>query len=130
MAGLVAMRRPSGARFSLDGPGATGTTRHVSGPSSILGLDALLALQAVGDATSERRRKAVRRGHDLLDALDGLKVALLSGRVAPSELVRLRGQLRAMKEASGDERLDEIIAHIELRAEVELAKLARAAGRH
>ena len=39
-------------------------------------MDALLALQEV-DGPLERRRRAVRRGGRLLDALDAVKLALL-----------------------------------------------------
>jgi hypothetical protein len=84
----------------------------------------LLAVQEQGDQ-QERRRKQARRGHDLLDGLDRLKAALLAGRVLPSELERLRATLTQQREATDDPRLDEVLAHIELRAAVELAKLGR-----
>ncbi len=84
---------------------------------------ALLSLQAVGDPTSGRRR-AVRRGRQLLDQLDGLRVALLTGRLPAMALERLRG-LIASSEAGGDPEMAAVIAEIELRVEVELAKLER-----
>jgi hypothetical protein len=73
----------------------------------------------------ERRRRQARRGYDLLDGLDKLKAALLAGRVQISELERLKAMLSARRETSDDPRLDEVLAHIELRAAVELAKLGR-----
>jgi hypothetical protein len=66
----------------------------------------------------------VKRGRNLLDSLDGLKVALLSGRIGAGRMETLRAQLRQRATFDEDPRLAEIIAHIELRAEVELAKLA------
>ncbi|WP_291675927.1 flagellar assembly protein FliX [Bosea sp. (in: a-proteobacteria)] len=87
-------------------------------------LDGLLAVQAEEDG-QERKRRQARRGHDLLDGLDRLKAALLSGRVSPAELERLKAMLSARREATDDPRLDEVLAHIELRAAVELAKLGR-----
>ena len=42
-------------------------------------LDTLLAVQAQEDS-GERKRRQARRGQDLLDGLDRLKAALLSGR--------------------------------------------------
>ena len=61
----------------------------------------------------------------LLDGLDRLKAALLTGRVLPSELERLRTTLALRRETTDDPRLDEVLGHIELRAAVELAKLKR-----
>lgn len=85
-------------------------------------LDAILMLQG-DDSSAERRRRSARRGQDLLDALDGLKAALLGGAVPLQELGRLTSGLAAASVASGDPTLDGIVAAIELRAQVELAKL-------
>lgn len=87
------------------------------------GLDAILALQAVGDFR-EGRRRAVRRGSDLLDLLEGLKADLLVGRMGPDQLDMLVAQLNGMRERV-DPGLDAIIDDIELRVLVELAKLGR-----
>jgi hypothetical protein len=61
----------------------------------------------------------------LLDGLDKLKAALLSGRVQISELENLKTTLSLRREMTDDPRLDDVLAHIELRAAVELAKLGR-----
>src|SRR4051794_12463025 len=53
------------------------------------GIDALLALQGVEDAT-ERRRQSLRRGRLALDALDELKVALLGGELGEGSLAKLK----------------------------------------
>lgn len=91
--------------------------------ASTTGLDAILALQAVGDFR-EGRRKAVRRGSDMLDLLEGLKADLLVGRMGPGQLDALIGQLDGMRERV-EPGLDAIIDDIELRVLVELAKLGR-----
>lgn len=87
------------------------------------GIDAILALQAVGDFT-ESRRKTVKRGKDLLDLLEDIKADLLVGRVAPERLDAMVAQLGAMRER-GEPGLDALIDDIELRVRVELAKLGR-----
>lgn len=116
-------RRAGGAAFTLptketeSRPGATAAT-------SAAPLDSLLALQASED-DSERKRRQARRGHDLLDGLDQLKASLLTGRVPAVQLERLKAMLTARRETTDDPRLDEVLAHIELRAAVELAKLRR-----
>ncbi len=81
-----------------------------------------MALQGVEDPT-ERRRRAIRRGSNLLDKLDELKLALLAGEVAP---VNLQGLARAMSETrEGDEEagLKTVLDQIDLRAAVEMAKV-------
>ena len=89
--------------------------------SSLTNLDALIALQEVDDPL-ERRKRAAQRGRSLLDSLDQLKAAMLAGKVSTTALHRIVEQLRG-RAPSADPQLDDILAHIELRAEVELAKL-------
>jgi hypothetical protein len=112
----------TGARFSL--PGSQPEAARVASASAAMPMDALFALQANEDAT-ERKKRRVKRGHDLLDGLDKLKAALLSGRVPMGQLQQLKANLEARADLSDDPGLDEIVAHVELRVAVELAKLAR-----
>jgi hypothetical protein len=116
-------RRSGGSAFTLPPQDAASAPR-AGGIGAAGPLDTLLAVQAQEDP-QERKRRQARRGHDLLDGLDRLKAALLAGRVLLSELERLRTMLALRREATDDPRLDEVIAHIELRAAVELAKLRR-----
>ena len=84
------------------------------------GIDALLALQAVEDPTFARK-KAIKRGHDLLDGLEQIKTDLLVGQISES---RLNNMLNLVTKARGnlDPALDSLIDDIELRVRVELAK--------
>ena len=116
-------RRGSGAAFTLPGKGSAAPARGAS-VSAAGPLDTLLAVQA-HEEPQERKKRQAKRGHDLLDGLDRLKAALLSGRVQISELERLKDVLSLRRESTDDPRLDEVLAHIELRAAVELAKLGR-----
>jgi hypothetical protein len=50
------------------------------------------------------------------------KASILSGRIAGAELLRIRALLAERRQATDDPSLDDVLAHIELRAEVELAK--------
>ena len=115
-------KRAASGAFSLDGGGGARTTAATSGTRSIGGIDALLALQGV-EEPAERRRKAVKRGRTALDALDALKLGLLSGTFDTGALVRLKSVTAALAEPSGDPALDAVLAEIELRAQVELAKI-------
>jgi hypothetical protein len=115
-------KRAASGTFSLEGDTAARGTTAASGTRSIGGIDALLALQSVEDP-GERRRKAVRRGRSALDALDALKIGLLSGTFDTSALARLKSAAASLAEPSGDPALDAVLAEIELRAQVELAKI-------
>lgn len=116
--------RSSGG-FSL--PAATGgsasaSAASASSVSSLAGVSALMALQGVEDAT-ERRRRAMRRGHGLLDRLDELKMSLLSGQDGAAALSRLAHDLREERpEVDSDSGLKAVLDQIELRAAVEMAK--------
>ncbi|MEO9231333.1 MAG: flagellar assembly protein FliX [Devosia sp.] len=87
------------------------------------GIDALLALQAVEDPLFAKK-KAVRRGNQLLDTLESIKADMLVGQVSEgrlNQLMVLIGQARE-RNLPG---LDGILDDIELRARVELAKFGR-----
>lgn len=116
-----AARRSSSSSFSLPTSTETSDSRPATAPAGVGGIDALLALQGVEDAT-ERRRRAVKRGRDALDILDDLKIGLLSGSLDPATVQRLRAAASELKTNSGDEGLDSVLAEIDLRVEVELAK--------
>ena len=71
-------------------------------------------------------RAAAPRGQarpDALDALDELKIEVLGGTLGPSTLMRLKSATADLRDASGDDRLDSVLAEIELRLEVEIAKM-------
>lgn len=114
-------RRSTSGTFSLDVDSQVRTGGAPTGVRNIGGIDALLALQGVEDA-GERRKRAVRRGRGALDALDALKIGLLSGSLDPAALARLTAAGANLAEPTGDPGLDTVMAEIALRVEVELAK--------
>ncbi|MDQ0473075.1 flagellar assembly protein FliX [Labrys wisconsinensis] len=133
-AGRVRDQRPLGAAARPSGAGAAfslGVTQGGAEPAAarsapaLAGLDAMLALQAVEDPLA-RRRKALRRGRRLLDLLDGLKVAMLDGAVSAADIGHLAALLHDSREGVDDPGLESVLAEIDVRAAVELAKLDRA----
>ncbi|NLH82400.1 MAG: hypothetical protein GX458_16360 [Phyllobacteriaceae bacterium] len=115
----------TGATFSLPETNQPSRAAVAPGPLGVGDVASLLALQAVeAPDPRERRRRTVKRGHDLLDVLEAVKLDLLGGGVPVERLERLVGLL-GRHEPSGDERLDALVADIELRARVELAKYGR-----
>jgi hypothetical protein len=115
----------TGATFRLPEQETASRPGVVGGPVGMTDVASLLALQSVpAQDPREKKRKAVRRGLDILDVLEGVRLDLLGGGVSPDRLERLVG-LMGGREPTGDERLDGLVADIELRARVELAKLGR-----
>lgn len=82
---------------------------------------ALLAVQEVTDASAEKRR-GLARGKDLLQELEQIRLGLLLGAVPRARIERLMRLLKERRGGYADPRLDEIVAEIEVRAAVELAK--------
>jgi len=115
-------RRSASGTFSLEGESTTRAATATSGMRNIGGIETLLALQGV-DESVERRRKAVKRGRTALDALDALKLGLLSGTLDAGALARLKSVAAGLAEQTGDPGLDTVLAEIELRVGVELAKI-------
>lgn len=93
---------------------------------SMTGIDAILALQAVGGPL-EGRKRAVRRGRTLLDQLDAIKADLLLGRVNAEQLDDMMATLAELRQ-QGDPGLDSVLDDIDLRVRVELAKFGRFPG--
>ena len=117
-----AARRAASGTFSLGGESTVRGATATAGMRNIGGIDALLALQGV-EEPGERRRKAVKRGRTALDALDALKLGLLSGTLDTAALARLKSVVAGLAESTGDPGLDTVLAEIELRVGVELAKI-------
>jgi len=120
-ASSTARRASSPGGFSLSETSEPQAASPAMSLRTVGGIDALIALQGVEDPV-ERRRRAVKHGRRALDALDALKLGLLSGALEPAALLRLKAVAADLKDGSGDERLDQVLAEIELRVAVELAK--------
>jgi hypothetical protein len=114
-------QRPGGGTFTLSEGEAARATGAAVALRTVGGIDALIALQGLEDP-AERRRKAVKHGRRALDALDELKLGLLAGTLDHGTLLRLKSAATDLKGSSGDETLDGVMAEIDLRVEVELAK--------
>jgi hypothetical protein len=117
-------RRGAGAGFSVAEGEAPSAPAAASTPRAVTSLGALIALQSIEDP-AEKRSRAVKRGRAALDALDEIKLGLLAGDLDGAALARLKAAAAGMAEISGDSGLDSVLAQVELRAAVELAKLSR-----
>jgi hypothetical protein len=122
VSGSKAVRRNNGEGFTLAEAESAPASTPNSGVRSIGGIDILMALQGV-EEPGERRRRAVARGRTALDALDELKIGLLTGGLDNATVFKLKAAVSGLKDGSGDSTLDGVLAEIELRLEVELAKM-------
>ena len=120
-------KRAGAGTFSLDAGDAAKPQGSVPTLRTVGGIDALVALQGFDDP-AERRRRAVGKGRAALDVLDQIKLGLLAGTLDPSSLNRLRVASEQLKDRCGEPGLDEVLAEIELRVEVELAKMSPREG--
>ncbi|MBM3655133.1 MAG: flagellar assembly protein FliX [Alphaproteobacteria bacterium] len=103
-----------------------GAAVETAPPASI---EQLLAIQEAPATVSREGRKSARQyGHFLLDRLEDIRLALLAGAIPKDQLARLAQTVRQRRERSDDPRLNEILDEIELRVEVEIAKLTRPVG--
>jgi hypothetical protein len=115
-------RRPAASSFALGQDESPRAAAPTGGLRTVGGIDALIALQGIEDVL-ERRRHAVKRGRVALDALDELKLGLLGGKLSPAILSRLQAAAGSLRQTSGDSGLDGVLGQIELRVEVEIAKM-------
>lgn len=128
-------KRTGGGSFadSLRGVGGAEPSHgapEVSDVAGSAGVDGILAAQTVSDPNDEagrRRSRQMALGEDILDRLDELRMGILLGRFSKEKLAELAQRLRQKREQGGDPALDQILAEIELRAEVEIAKYTRRA---
>ncbi len=115
------VKRNASGSFSVSDQTESQATNTAPALRMVGGIDALIALQGVEDP-AERRKRSVKSGRTALDLLDELKVGLLGGQLDPSTLLRLKSAAAELTAASGDPGLDGVLAEINLRVEVELAK--------
>lgn len=132
-------RGPSSVKSKKSGDGKgsafASALRHAAGgddaapimeTGSVHTVDAMLALQESDDATERRARAQVRQyGETLIDRLDAIRHDLLMGAVPKSRLAELAQTMRGHRSRCQDPRLMSLIDDIELRCEVEIAKLTR-----
>lgn len=110
----------------IDDTDETAGTSGAAGASSIARLDALLSVQEAGDSTSEEAAKrAKKRGLQLLDELDRLRMGLLTGEVTQAQLGQLERMLQGHRDKVIDPMLNRVLDEIDLRVQVELAKFSR-----
>ncbi len=128
---------PSVARRAAQAPSGDGrfaealtqetSTSAANAPQTVTTVDNLFVLQEVAEDLTGRRRAAMKRGNSLLDRLDDVRIALLTGSLPRGQLESLRHMAKERGELLNDPQLQSILDEIELRVAVELAKLDQVA---
>lgn len=111
----------SGSADAASGAGATHTIAHI---------DALLAAQQAEDPTERAaRRRVVQRADSLLEELEKMRMGLLGGTLTVGHLIDIADVVAQHRDKVMDPRMTAILDEIDLRAQIELAKLRLALDR-
>ncbi len=105
----------------------TDETQEASGAGasqSIASIDTLLALQGADDPAQRAARKRMRhRADTLLSELDRIKMGLLNGTLTVGHVIDIADVVASHREKIMDPQLTAILDEIDLRAQIELAKM-------
>jgi len=123
----------SRGKGKVSGDGRFGSMMDEGGPQetsgatatqSIASIDSLLALQEADDPAQRAARKRMRaRGDDLLKELDKIRLGLLSGTLTIGHVIDIADVVASHREKVTDPELTAILDEIDLRAQIELAKM-------
>jgi len=108
----------------MDDAGGAAESAGASMSAGIASVDILLAAQSVDDATQGKaKRQAKQRADTILDKLNDLKVAMVSGNITLGHMISIADVVASHRDNITDPELTAILDEIDLRAHVELAKL-------
>lgn len=112
------------ADFSQFVNGGASESASASAAQSIAQLDSLLSIQEVEDPTKKAAKKRARmRADTILDKLDGLRVKMLTGNLTVGNMIDVADVVASHRDKIDDPQLTAIMDEIDLRAQVELAKM-------
>lgn len=106
------------------GAAATQGSSNAGTTQSITQVDALLAIQAAEDPTERAARKrAHHRADTILEELDGIRMAMLGGDLTIGHMVNIADVVASHRDRVQDPAMTALMDEIDLRAQVELAKM-------
>lgn len=113
-----------GADFSQYVTGGPSETASAAATQSIASLDALLAAQEVEDPTQKAAKKRARlRSNNILDKLEEVRIKMLCGNLTVGHMIDVADVVASHRDKVDDPRLTAIMDEIDLRAQVEIAKM-------
>lgn len=115
----------SGAQFdSLMGADEASGAAPASAAQSIARVDVLLAVQGAEDPREGASKKRMRvRSENILKELDKIRVSMLAGTLTVGQMIDIADTVAAHREKISDPQLAGILDEIDLRAQVELARM-------
>ncbi len=100
---------------------------HTVAAGAIAGIDALLMAQEAEDPTErESRKRMKKRASDLLEELDKIKIGMLAGTLSVGNMIDIADVVASHRERLKDPMLSSLLDEIDLRAQIEIAKMQMA----
>lgn len=105
----------------------TAETGGASATHSIAHIDTLLAVQEAENPTERAARKRMKvRADAILDELDRMRMGLLTGTLTVGHVIDIADVVAQHREKIMDPRLTAVLDEIDMRAQIELAKMRQA----
>lgn len=100
---------------------------HTSAAGAIARLDSLLAAQGAEDPAERASRGRMRKRADsVLRGLDKIRMGMLTGNISVGNLIDIADVVASHRERIQDPQLASILDEIDLRAQIEIAKMRMA----
>tara|TARA_R110002095_G_scaffold199091_2_gene178764 strand:- start:530 stop:973 length:444 start_codon:yes stop_codon:yes gene_type:complete len=110
--------------FSQYVTGGTAQATGASATQSIAQLDVLLAVQEVEDPTQKAaKKKAHIRADTILENLEQIRIKMLCGELTVGHMIDVADVVASHRDKIDDPKLTSVMDEIDLRAQVELAKM-------
>ena len=107
--------------------GASQESSSTAATQSIGKLDALLSVQAAEDPTERAAKRRMRdRGDKMLRQLDHLRLGILTGNLTIGQVLDVADVVASHREKINDPNLTAVLDEIDLRAQIEIAKMKKA----
>ncbi len=118
----------SGTSFSeLLGADEAEAPAHAAATNTIARVDVLLAAQTTDDpAERAARGRMKKRADHILRALDKIRLGMLTGTLSVGNMIDIADVVAAHREKINDPQLAGILDEIDLRAQIEVAKMRMA----
>lgn len=113
-----------GTLLGTEESGETTAPAHTAAMGVISGIDVLLATQE-GDSPAElaARRRMKMRGEDVIRQLEKVRLAMLTGSLSVGNLMDIADVVASHREKVTDPQLSSLLDEIDLRAQIEIAKM-------
>jgi len=107
--------------------GAAQELKQAAATQSIARVDALLSVQATESATERATKRRMRdRGDKVLRQLDHIRLGILTGNLTLGQVLDVADVVASHRENINDPELTAVLDEIDLRAQIEIAKMKKA----